>query len=59
MTCESCGDELEDFSLCLACGLCAACCLCGAEGPDVVLLEDDEWDDSDMEEERYYWDVNL
>lgn len=46
--------EVCELGFCASCGLCCQECACELE------LEDDEplaeWDLSDMEDERYFWD---
>lgn len=50
--CELCKGEVP--AICWVCGWCTDCCEC-----DPLERADDwdpEWDLSDMEDDRYYWD---
>jgi hypothetical protein len=55
--CPGCKEDVPEFGWCDVCGLCADCCShLHPAAPRFGFLEHDQDDDSDMENERYYWD---
>jgi hypothetical protein len=62
--CPGCKEEVELASWCALCGYCLGCCTCEL---DPLAYDDaasratwveptEEWDLSDMEDDRYFWD---